>query len=508
MVKKPKTSSKPQTPDVGVSWDDIDPILEDELGEDGLEDFEKILENATPMHGYTSPFMAKLGKKRLTIAMLEEEIPILRASEDAASELAKGVKKAKDRRELQSIVTQGDGAKERLFAAALPLIRTVAHREWRRRQQWGSQVPFEDLLQEAIIAFFKGLASFRLEAIRTSPTNYLGQWMLMGVRRSSEVLDHDLQVGHDQGERFRRVRALRSRLIADLGRDPTDEEIADASRNPNYVTRPSMIGRVPPKGESHPIGKGLTIANVADERQTRSRVGHVARFVHLDGDENSGGTNTVDSERLTRLDSTGSGLEADPADIATDAATAVALGRLIEKVITQMRMPDQQQEIIARRFGLHPHEGEASAREISRAMGIHRERITRVLSAFNAEMTRKGGIFHEIVGTIPQDDLLALGLGWVTGILGPWDTTMKNDGHIATILTDKMKDPVPAQVAEVNSHGVLAWFQCDYHDRIFSELYLEMRSIPKTRPCPMCQKDSSLIRTSAPAVDTKKKRSR
>ena len=479
-----------------ILWDEVDPIL-GEIPEDEILEIDELINVQPNIGGYTSPLMARLSTTRLTLEMLATEIPILQAGEEARAILAEGVKGVKRKAELQKISNAGEGAKERLFAAALPLIRTVAHREWKRRQQWGSQVGLEDLTQEAILGFFKGLISFKPEAVRTSPTNYLGQWMLVGMRRAAEVMDHDLQVGHDAGERFRRVRAIRSRLLSDLGREPTDKEIADASRNPQYLTRPGMVGRAPINGEGHVVGKGLSLSNITEERGARTRVGHAARFATSDNEESNNTGNVVDSERLIGADSSNLGIATDPAELAVESAGAKEVAKLVEKVINLMKMPEEQKEIIARRYGLHPHEDEASAREISRIMGIHRERVTRVLSAFTTEITRKGGIFHETVSTIASDDLMSIGLGWVVTSLGPWDPSQKDHGHIATVLTDIMKVSIPLEersTGSTKSVGVLAWFQCDYHDRIFSGLYPDVRTVPKSRACPACQRASGLVR--------------
>ena len=493
------TSSSIPVP--GDMWDDIDSLSAEDL--EDIEDLDEVSVVSNPEGIYVSPLMAKLSTNRLTLAMLAEEIPLVQAGDVARKTLAEGVKGVRKIQELNKIVSAGEGAKERLFAATLPLIRTVAHREHRRRQQWGSQIGIEDLTQEAILGFFKGLSSFKPEAVRTSPTNYLGQWMLVGMRRSAEVMDHDLQVGHDAGERFRKVRAIRSRLIADLGREPTDQEISDASRNPAYLTRPGMVGKLPPKGENHPIGKGLSLSNIEEERDARSRLGHASRFGSADseeGGESSPSSHLVDAERLVSADLGNLGLASDPAELAIEAASAKEVAKVVELVLDRMGLPDEQREIIARRFGLHPHDGEVSAREISRIMGIHRERITKVLSAFTAEMTRKGGVFHEVIANIPEDDLVAIGLNWVAVTLGEWDPAEKEDTHIPTVLTETMKVSIPLEdraSGKTKFVGTLAWFQCDYHDRIFSILYADLRSVPKARVCPVCQKPSVLVRTEA-----------
>lgn len=440
---------------------------------------------------YQSPLMARASANRLTVALLQEEIPKIRAGEDAQARIEAGEETtSEERRALNQAYREGQRAKERLFAAALPLIRTIALREYRRRQQWNSRVPLDDLMQEAIVGFFKGLAGFKTESIRKSATNYLGQWMLVEMRRSAEVMDHDLQVGHDAGERFRRVRALRSRLLADLGREPTDEEISEASRNPAYVTRPGMVGKAPEEGEAVKVGKGLTVAQVAEERNSRNRVGSVVRMTSGEDSESGGvGAGFVDSERLAPSEDN-PGISIDPAELAAEQQTNVVIAALVARVIVEMELPVIQTEIISRRYGLAPHTEESSARAIARDMGIHRERVSRVLVAFADEMTEPGGPFHQVVSELSMDDLQAIGLGWLSDTLGPWDPAVAAKHQVSAVLTEELSTPAPTAasraVGSTSMDGVLAWFSCAADDNVFSGLYPDSRSVPQSRPCPQC----------------------
>lgn len=477
----------------------MDPLIpDDENIELELEEIE-----LTPSPGgYSSPIMDKIAHQRLTVELLATEIPVIRAGDAAAAALATGKGAESKKKAWRRQVLEAQEAKSRLFAAALPLIRSIAQREYRRRQQWGSTVPLEDLMQEAIVGFFKGINSFKPDAVRKSATNYLGQWILVEMRRSAETMDHDLQVGHDAGERFRRVRALRSRLINELGREPTDEEIADASRNPNYVTRPGMVGRAPEAGKKAATGKGLTVNQVAEERAMRTRVGQTARFGSSEDTEDGAPASLgmVDVSRIGPAIDADLTNTSDPAALIDDAGTEQVIVALMARVLERMHLPEQQTEIISRKYGLSPYDQESSAREIARIMGIHRERVSRVLSAFAEEMTRKGGVFHQVVSVIPPDDLFDLGLGWITRTLGPWDPRMTTPLEIPRILTEpiSLKNDGTMAAAGRRAHfsgtGVMAWFLCDYHDRSFNTFYEMRQQVPKQWPCPLCQRPSSLIR--------------
>lgn len=476
--------------------------LFDEQVEDDDLDSEDEIEATLPdttFESYTSPIMERVADQRLTVDLLAEVIPIIRKGEEAAALLASGKKLSKKaHREATLASRAAQMARERVFTAALPLIRTIAQREYRRRQQWNSKIPLDDLMQDAIVGFFKGLNSFKQENVRKSATNYLGQWMLSEMRRAAESMDHDLQVGHDAGERFRRVRALRSRLINDLEREPTDEEIANASRNPNYVTRPGMVGRAPAEGEKAAIGKGLTVAQVAEERAVRNRVGQASRFGESEDSEDSGaaGLGMVAPDRVAPPIDASINEMSDPATLIDESTGEKVIIELVSVVLGRMNLPEQQVEIISRRYGLSPFPGEGSAREISRIMGIHRERVSRVLAVFAEEMTRRGGVFHQVVSKVPSEDLVDLGLGWIVSTLGEWEPEFDSTVRVPNVLTDpislnKQKEPSGSTASD----GVLAWFLCDYDDRTFSSLYEERSQVPKSRPCPDCQRPSALVRT-------------
>jgi RNA polymerase sigma factor (sigma-70 family) len=449
---------------------------------------------------YTSPLLARVQGTRLTVELLQAEVPKVKAGAEAQARLDKSANRMGDelKRKLGIQVQEGERAKEVLFVAALPLIRTIAAREWRRRQQWGSQVSLEDLTQEAIIGFLKGIAGFKTEAIGKSATNYLGQWMLVETRRAAEVLDHDLQVGHDAGERFRKIRALRNRLATELGREPTDEEIAAASRDPNYVTRPGMVGRAPKEGEERVTGKGLTAQQVMEEKQLRVRVGHAARFgTEADSDDDSGGAGIVDPSReAIRGISPEQEEWGSPDRSILDSESARVVADILTAAMDGLGMPAMQRDIIARRFGLPPHQ-ESSAREIARALNLQRDKVSRVIAAFQREMTRKGGAFHAIIVKLDPADVYDVGLGWTLAALGDWPKRPSRR-PASSILTDNLGDQMaarPQPKGETRASGYLAWFVCDYHDRTFSGLYQSAQSIPKSRACPSCGKVSLRIKT-------------
>lgn len=379
---------------------------------------------------YVSPLLRKLESTRLTVELLQELIPIVREGEAADQKLKSEITlKEAEARQAKRAVRAGEKAKERLFNAALPLIKSIAKKEYHRRQQWGSQILMDDLVQDATIGFFKGLRNFDVSAIRKSATNYLGQWMLSEMRRAAESMDHDLQVGHDAGERYRRIRAIRSRLSGELGREPTDEEVAEASSKPEYVMRPGMVGKV--KDASNHSIRGLSLSQIQDEREHRERLGITSRIDNGESESENGNFPDYDVLDFGRTEISGQedSFTDDPANVVGKSENFVIVADIVQRVIDALSLPEQQREIISRRYGLEPYEEEESARSISRAMNIHREKISRVLSAFATEMTGPGATLHQILRDFSTEELYDLGLGWLADTLGPWDDNFDSEPH-------------------------------------------------------------------------------
>lgn len=464
------------------------------------ENFEAELETAAPVVNYNSPLMSYATGNRLTVDMLIEEIPKIRAGEEAEKRLNTNVKMTiKVKKELMVVIKQGKQSKEKIFVSALPLIRTVAVKEFKRRQQWNSRVSLDDLMQEAIVGFFKGLSGFKVESIKTSATNYLGQWMLVEMRRSAEVMDHDLQVGHDAGERFRRIRAIRSRLVNDLGREPTDQEISDASRDPKYVVRPGMVGKAPNEGEKPAIGKGISLTQIEEEKKAKNRVGFMSR-ISTGTEENEDSATSgvfVDEQKINTFDIVEDSYS-DPAEIAANVQSNEFVSALVYKALEEMKLPVMQTEVISRRYGLSPHTEQASARKIAKEMGIHRERIARILAAFTSEMTKTGGVFHRIISRINREDLDALDLSWLYESLGAWDESYAEIDSLPSILTEnftKQNSKSLEAELETKASGFLAWYLCDFEDKVFTGMYLNENDIPKYRVCSDCNKNAELFKT-------------
>ena len=445
---------------------------------------------------YRSPLMSRLaGSGELTLDLLSREVPVFQEGRRAQAALAgpDAPKSMVARQALVRAVRAGQDAQERLVFAAIPLIKHLAAKEHARRQRWQSQVTFEDLFQEGVGGLLRGLAAYKVDGGQKSATNYLGQWIMIEMRRNVEAADNDFGVAFDAAERMRKIRALRSRLSSELGREPTDEEIIEASGDHAYAGG-RKIGRV-----NKPDGprKKLTMAQLAEERDLRGRVGTTGRLVAAgSGDEPE--VPLVDFARPLG----GEGLS-DASEYAVNSGAAAGLSRLLAATLTAMSIPSTQREVLARRFGLLPHEKEESARDISRNMNLHRDKVGKVIDAFSAEMARPGGAFHAQCALLDADELADLGLGWVTGTLGQYSMLPERvrAAPVPEVLAVPMADrtgtitpPAAGPPAAAARGGVRAQFACPYHQFGFVGMYPDRGSVPRTRACPGCGRESRLAR--------------
>ena len=466
----------------------------------GADDFGEAGTLAPEVAGaYESPVMARMrGEGKLTLELLRTHVPVFHAGEEAARRVTEGeYADDNERDDLQAATRAGERAKEILILAGIPLIKHLAKREHQRRQNWQSQVTFEDLVQEGSGGLLRGLRAYKVNGGQTSPTNYLGQWILTDMRRNVEAIDNDFGVAYDAAEQFRKIRAIRSRLSASLSREPTDEEVLEAASDPLFRGG-NKIGRV--KKVSATPKRQLTQRQLDQEREFRARVGHAVRFSDASDDDSYGPT----PEQGRSIHEDAPDMGGDPHRVVEDAARE-GLTRLMLEAFNIMGLPLAQREVISRRFGLPPHDKEQSVRDISRDMNLYRDKVSKVIEAFTAEMSRPGGAFHRACGHWSEEDLSDLGLGWTVAVLGRLDDVpvAQRSTTLAAVLTGPLGQrstmPAPPVVAagSVAAGQVCAQFMCDYHAWGFVAVYQKRSEVPPERACPQCGKASPLLRVNS-----------
>jgi DNA-directed RNA polymerase sigma subunit (sigma70/sigma32) len=432
---------------------------------------------------YVSPLSETLTTARLTLDILSDKTPIMRAGLAARETLARNssMLTGDETRKLRWLVRAGDDATEELVTLGMPLVRMLTKKEHRRRSAWSSSILFDDLLQEGLIGLLRGLRAYT-PGSSSSPTHYLGQWIVVEMHRGAERMDNDFTVPYEVAVRARRIRAITARLKTEFNREPTSDEIVAASLDLDMTQ-----GRGPKLGRKQPrtTAKGVTLADVAAERADRGRIGLTGRVTRVD-DETA-------EEYENRTASSIHGVAEDPIGEVDSKTTQPALQSLLERTMTLLRMPTEQQDIIARTFGLPPYTDVETDMEIGRALNVSSRQVAAVVQEFRKEMSTPHGPFHAVCALETEETLADLGLSWVMTVLGRYDSKRAPRPKGMTVLQSRLQSKnrktstkVPPAIAAVNPNAAIGTFLCQFHGWVFSALYRDAQSVPKEKPCPRC----------------------
>ncbi|HIQ05365.1 MAG TPA: sigma-70 family RNA polymerase sigma factor, partial [Anaerolineae bacterium] len=154
----------------------------------------------------------------------EEEIELaeqIERGQDAQKRLNAGdYRDEEEQQQLRSLVEAGQKARERLIQANTRLVVSIAKR------YRGLGVPFSDLIQEGNIGLIRAVERFDPSRGNRFST-YATWWIRQAIVRAVSNLGRTIRLPVHAGERARLVHHARNRLYQLLGRQPTEQEIAD-----------------------------------------------------------------------------------------------------------------------------------------------------------------------------------------------------------------------------------------------------------------------------------------
>ena len=153
--------------------------------------------------------------------------------------------------ELAKRIERGDqAAKDRMIEANLRLVVSNAKR------YRGAGLPFLDLIQEGILGLIRAVEKFdhrRGFKFSTYATWWIRQAMQRGLQHQARTIRIPVHVGQE----LMRLRAIERKLVTELGRDPTDEELAQAlGVDPDHLDELRAAERVPVSLETPVGGEG------------------------------------------------------------------------------------------------------------------------------------------------------------------------------------------------------------------------------------------------------------
>jgi RNA polymerase primary sigma factor len=219
-------------------------------------------------------------------------------------------------------IERGDTvARERMIEANLRLVVTIA-KDFRNQG-----VPFLDLIQEGVLGLIRAVDKFDWRLGNRFST-YAGWWIQQSIRHAVRTSAGTIRVPIRIATRARMVEHVESRLVAELERKPTDEELAAAA--------------------------GLTPAELDTAREAALSLGTVSLE---DGERAIGDTVADDGSP-------------DPAAFSDDEPAGAVAAAVAE-------LPERARRVLELRYGLDGG-GERSFEAIAQELGVSAQRVREI----------------------------------------------------------------------------------------------------------------------------------
>lgn len=385
-----------------------------------------------------SPITSRTNAQPLTLELLKQHVPVVRDGQEAIQLLADGTERT--RVEINTLLMRkrkGSQAQETLIISALPLIKNIASKEFQRRRAWSSRISYDDILQEAIAGFIRGLLSYDETANHTSPTNYLGQWITTSIRRKVEALEHDFAIPYEVVERARRIRAVRSRLTSELSRNPTDAELLEALNEPGTYPRGNYKWG---KNTTNPLTTPIPVVtekpSSSAKKFTQAHLDEARGLASRSYSLQSYDTPTIDAEESYEKASTPLTIDdANQNNTIENSDLSTSRNSFFNNAFLEMRIGSRQKDIILRYFGMSPYDEPQTQKEIITNTALPPRFVKAVISSFSMYMPLKGGVFHKLIIVTDADIIESLELTWLVPILGEWPSNQKEPTPPPAVLT-------------------------------------------------------------------------
>jgi len=300
-----------------------------EESEEVEEPEEELPESTAPLNDLVRYYMQQISRTPLLTAEEERDLAwkVVRGQEAAKRLEEEPDLDEETRAELQKLVEEGEKAREHLIKANTRLVVSLA----KRYVNMG--LPFLDLIQEGNIGLIKATERFN-PSLGNRFSTYASWWIRQSILRALSNRGHAIRLPVHKRDAIRRMKRTKQEMYKTLGREPTDEELAEEL--------------------------GITPRDLAELQRLAIRTISLDQPVGED-EETTLGELIVDGEAPT------------PFDVAS-------LSQLREDVRTALEsLNEREREVLYLRYGLDGGEMR-TLQEVAEALGVTRERVRQIES--------------------------------------------------------------------------------------------------------------------------------
>lgn len=296
---------------------------------------------------------------RVSLLSAEEEASLAEAIQRGERarhrlKLRRGDFAPKERARLQAEVREGEVARRRLAEANLRLVVSVA------KHYIGRGMSFLDLIQEGNIGLLRAVEKFDYRKGYKFST-YATWWIRQAISRAIADQARTIRIPVHMVEAINRLVRTERRLLQELGREPSAEEIA---LDMNLVPKEDKLAY------EEAIAAGEAV-DPALERRVRRAASKVRRIMRVAQEPMSLET-PIGSEENSYL---GDFIEDESLPGPVDAASRQLLKEQMSDILGSLS--ERERKVLEMRFGLKDGQGR-TLEEVGQEFGVTRERIRQI----------------------------------------------------------------------------------------------------------------------------------
>jgi RNA polymerase primary sigma factor len=211
-----------------------------------------------------SMYMREVGTIPLLSAEDERELALtLREGRTAEALLTKGDLSPRQRERLEQKVREGERARARFIEANSRLVISIA------RKYLGRGLPLSDLMQEGNLGLIKAVERFDPDRGHRFST-YATWWIRQAVLRAVADQGRTIRLPAHIVDELNRVHRARKQLAQELGREATDDELAEELEVPADRVRDLLHVAGQPLSLETPVGEDeeSTLAEFIEDEDT------------------------------------------------------------------------------------------------------------------------------------------------------------------------------------------------------------------------------------------------